>query len=88
MNDTLNLVTIHSLKECFECRTHRGKLIQAKLADDGTQERHIHCLIASVTSLQSVLSNEAYVILDEKLKTSSSSSVHLINWIDLEYNGW
>ncbi|XP_068215028.1 nudC domain-containing protein 1 [Palaemon carinicauda] len=78
--------TTRSWLESFECSTQPGILTQARLVEGEAHDRSIHCLMTSVMALQDLTNSDLYV-LDEKLKTSSASAVHLVNWLTLEYNG-
>lgn len=61
--------------------------MQSYIADGEDYQRHLHCLIVSVTTQQELINNEQYVIVDEGLKNAKDVAVHLINWLVITYNG-
>lgn len=61
--------------------------MQSYIADGDDYQRHLHCLIVSVTTQQELTSNEQYVIVDEGLKNAKDVAVHLLSWLVITYNG-
>lgn len=74
-------------QECLQTNMERGVITQSYIADGEDYQRHLHCLLVSVTTQQELVSNEQYVILDEGLKSAKDVAVHLLHWLVITYNG-
>lgn len=85
--ETGDRMTTQSWLECLQTNTERGVIMQSYIADGEDYQRHLHCLIVSVTTQQELINNEQYVIVDEGLKNAKDVAVHLINWLVITYNG-
>lgn len=84
--ETGDRTTTHSWLESFECSDQQGILVHARLVEGGPHERHLHCLLMSITAPQNLVNNDLFVV-DEKIKTTKASALHLINWVVITYNG-
>lgn len=85
--ETGDRTTTQSWLVSFESSTEKGLIAHTCLKEGPDHQRYIHCLLVSVTTPQSLISNSEYVITDEKLEKTKVSAVHLIHWLTITYNG-